>query len=483
MIKPLKSLLLLIYIILFLGLLTFLPDEISLAGNQVLKIPKITSLFENKKVEYADISDIQNKFSKDKKIKPVKNDSTKKEKNHKIYVPDTLKLKPELRIQFPKNHDDALKGFFQALRKLDSEDELIRVVHFGDSQLEGDRITAFLREKFQQQFGGCGIGIANMVDKLNSKVSIAQSASPSWVQQVVYGPKYNRNNPGFYGLLGDYYKFQVPEEPTWTKASVTYTKSPYATPYQQKVENVKVLYRNPDAPFELSIQTPSGEEVKTKIEESESFGVYEHKLRQSFENVTVSFATGSKSPEIYGVALDCNKGITFDNVPLRGSSGVEFTRVNKAHLKRQFEKLHVKFLILQFGVNIVPNPLPDYGFYETMFYNQLQYFKSIDPDLSILVVGVSVMSRNMRGTYESYPNIEKIRDAQKNAAFKAGCAFWDLYEAMGGKNSMPSWVFAKPAALANKDFTHFTAKGASLVSEMLYNALLTEYDKFNELFY
>ena len=88
----------------------------------------------------------------------------------------------------------------------------------------------------------------------------------------------------------------------------------------------------------------------------------------------------------------------------------------------------------------------------------------------------------MTGEYESYPNIEKIRNAQRNAAFRADCAFWDLYEAMGGKNSMPSWVFAKPVALANKDFTHFTAKGASIVSEMLYKALLTEYNRFNEYY-
>ncbi|NJL12693.1 MAG: hypothetical protein HC913_06670 [Microscillaceae bacterium] len=102
--------------------------------------------------------------------------------------------------------------------------------------------------------------------------------------------------------------------------------------------------------------------------------------------------------------------------------------------------------------------------------------------MSVLVVGVSDMSYNTGNGYASYPNIEKIRNAQRKAAFRAGCAFWDLYEAMGGANSMPSWVFAKPVALASRDFTHFTAPGAQLVSEMLYNAILTEYDEYNALF-
>lgn len=90
------------------------------------------------------------------------------------------------------------------------------------------------------------------------------------------------------------------------------------------------------------------------------------------------------------------------------------------------------------------------------------------------------MSRKEGEDYVSHPNIEFIRDAQRRAAFKAGCAFWDLYEAMGGKNSMPSWVFADPP-LANKDFTHFTPKGARLVSEMLYKALMIAYENHTRM--
>jgi lysophospholipase L1-like esterase len=321
----------------------------------------------------------------------------------------------------------------------------------------------------------------NIVDKLNSKISIAQNTKFNWMQAQAYGPKFSRRNPNFYGVLGDYYKIPMASDPKWTKASFAYFKSPYATRKQQQVEQIKVLYRNPEAPFELTLQMPGQAEVKQKIEKSGEFGVFYYPLNQAFENVTLGVATGSKSPEIYGVALDCKRGITFDNVPLRGSSGVDFTNINRQHLKNQFEKLNIKFVILQFGVNLVPNPQSDYSWYENMFYEQLKYLKSLSSDLSILVVGVSDMSRNMTGNYESYPNIEKIRDAQKNAAFRADCAFWDLYEAMGGKNSMPSWVFAKPIALANKDFTHFTAKGAEIVSEMLYKALMSEYHEFKQL--
>jgi hypothetical protein len=63
----------------------------------------------------------------------------------------------------------------------------------------------------------------------------------------------------------------------------------------------------------------------------------------------------------------------------------------------------------------------------------------------------------------------------KKAAFDNGCAFWDLYTAMGGQNSMSSWVSNK---LAAKDFTHFSTEGARYVSEMLYNTLMDEYQEY-----
>lgn len=487
MIKPIDILRMLLFVFAILSIGLLLPKEIALGEKYKIKIPKITETFNFSKPEYADISDITKKFEKPTKKSPPPKDSSQvaksdKKTSTKRYVPDSLRLNDALRIQYPKGKKDVLHHFFTQLKALEEgKEELIRVVHFGDSQLEGDRITAFLREKFQAVFGGCGVGIAALVDKLNSKSSIVQNTPNNWIQTYMYGPKYRKANPNYYGLLGEVYKIPVPEEPTWTKAVVNYQKSPYASAIQQKVENVKVLYRAPEAPFELSFAAPGEPEVKTKIEQGKEFGIFEHQLSSPFERIQIGVATGSTSPEIYGIMLDCNQGITFDNVPLRGSSGVDFVRADAEHFKLQFKKLNVKFAILQFGVNIVPNPQSNYGWYENMFYQQLKFLKALDPELDILVVGVSDMSYNTGNGYESYPNIEKIRDAQRNAAFKAGCAFWDLYEAMGGHNSMPSWVFAQPQALANKDFTHFTAKGAGIVSEMLYKAILSEYDEFNTL--
>jgi hypothetical protein len=44
----------------------------------------------------------------------------------------------------------------------------VRVVHYGDSQIEGDRITAIFRNNMQRRYGGGGPGMMTLVKRVNS---------------------------------------------------------------------------------------------------------------------------------------------------------------------------------------------------------------------------------------------------------------------------------------------------------------------------
>ena len=62
-------------------------------------------------------------------------------------------------------------------------------------------------------------------------------------------------------------------------------------------------------------------------------------------------------------------------------------------------------------------------------------------------------------------------EAQRRIAETNGVAFWNLFEAMGGPNSMPKWVDSNPPK-AFKDYTHFNLDGAADIAELLGEALL-----------
>ncbi len=184
-----------------------------------------------------------------------------------------------------------------------------------------------------------------------------------------------------------------------------------------------------------------------------------------------------ESPEFYGFAFDGFKGVAVDNIAMRGSGGLIFTRMDLTMLARFYNLLNTKLLILQFGGNVVPGEKDNYDFYRKSFSRQLRTLKRIAPEMTIIVIGLADMSKKDKDLYISYPNIVLIRDALKNASFENGCAYWDMFEAMGGENSMPSWVFHDPP-LAEKDFTHFNPAGAKVMAKMFYNAFIYEYNRY-----
>lgn len=511
MIKPSRPLLLLAYVAALLAVaLAVLPAQHRISRHITLKSFTIGSLFEKRQSGYADITAITAKFSgglPDSAFAPPSRADTVAKAGGDTgqnSIPDTAQtpalLEKQYRIRFPANDSTVLNRFFGALQGLSQSGQLIRVLHYGDSQIEGDRISAYLRHKLQRRFGGCGVGLVPLTDPLSNRLTLVQHADPEWQKIYAYSNGYQKRHADSYGIMGSVYKYSfltraaprdsipppadtladtVPKpaylRKDWQNASVVYGAPPKGYASDRKAEFVRILYRNRETPFQLAIEAGSDSAYRIKMDTGAQPRLFQHRLPPGgFRRLKLTFGS-RRSPELFGVALDCGKGVAVDNLSFRGSSGVDFTRMSRPLLRQQMQVLNVRLIIVQFGVNVVPYIHEDYKFYEDQFYRQLQVLRQAAPEAAVLVVGVSDMSRREGDAYVSYPNVEKIRDAQQNAAFRAGCAFWDLYQAMGGANSMPSWVEATPA-LAGRDYTHFTPRGAGLVGEMLYNALMHAYE-------
>jgi lysophospholipase L1-like esterase len=384
-------------------------------------------------------------------------------------------------IEFPRSSPHALDQFFYSLQLLSSEQPFLRIIHYGDSQLEGDRISDYLRNRFQQRFGGCGVGMVPITEINNLRGTIKQESSPNWVKYTIYGAERKQPIHKNYSTLGSYFTLfdqTLPKSQEEHTGWVRYNKVASTYSNFNEVQQIRLFYRERRETLAVSFAYNNQEPRTDTLPPVQGFGVKKYPVKEPFSTLRLQMSSKG-TPDIFGVSFDCHAGIALDNVAMRGSSGLEFTQINQSFLKEQFEKLQVKFLIVQFGVNVIPNVQDDYSFYEYSMTRQLNYLKSLVPGVDILVIGVSDMSRKKGTEFESYPNIEMVRNAQKAAAFEAGCAFWDLYKAMGGKNSMISWVNANPP-LASTDYTHFSPRGARLIAEILYNELMYEYEQYKQ---
>ena len=61
-------------------------------------------------------------------------------------------------------------------------------MHYGDSQIECDRITSLLRQRFQEEFGGMGVGLVPALQNIPT-FTLSSSIWPEDVPQEIPAEK------------------------------------------------------------------------------------------------------------------------------------------------------------------------------------------------------------------------------------------------------------------------------------------------------
>ncbi len=376
-----------------------------------------------------------------------------------------------LTIQFPENEDSLMTPFYNALGAIDTVGYPIHILHFGDSQIEGDRITEAMRSAFQQKFGGCGTGLLPIVDPIHTRFSHKISSTQSW-KKITPADKKSKKLP--LGIYCSYFQRENLQEGT----QITIKKTSNASSNVAQAQTFTIVKYPTEDSVQEGIEVLQKELVLNKIVEGPVVDIYD--LQKPISTDIVVKIKDNTHEVLQAFSFDCKQGISVDNISLRGSSITEFTKMHSSFFKNTCKNLHVKLVILQFGVNVVPYEVDDYSHYENLCLQQLLSLKKLlGNDVAILMIGVSDMSKSQNGEFITYPKLKLIRDAQKKAALRAHCAFWDLYNNMGGKNSMVAWVNAE-RPLAGPDHTHFTPTGAKLVGNMIYKAIIQNYENYKK---
>ena len=218
----------------------------------------------------------------------------------------------------------------------------------------------------------------------------------------------------------------------------------------------------------------AGRTVTLDAEPALSRAVFE--LPDSSAKASVSI---SGHADIYGILLDTDKGVRMDNMAMRGCSGLVFTAMDANQLKTFYRTENVRLILLQYGGNTVPYLSSGKAIsgYAASVRRQIRHIRGLAPEATIIFVGPSDMSTTVEGKRQTYPKLPDIVDSLRTAAMAEGAAYWDIYGAMGGRNSMVDWVGATPP-LAGSDYVHFTPRGSARVGEMFSDSFLLYYDYY-----
>lgn len=361
---------------------------------------------------------------------------------------------------------DQMKKFFNSLKDLSKTK--VRIAHYGDSLLLGDVITEYLRNRMQERFGGKGAGYLSVVSSdIAMRVSTKISFSSDWesVSIVTRNPK---NLPlGINGWVS------IPSVNSWVKY-VCGTEIKSCTAF----DVVRVFYSNADNTSQIEYKINGGKPQKVNLSPGQNvqeLTVQAGTVGNSFE---MKFL-GGKAPYFYGVSLESWDGMYVDNFPISGNSGVSLLEISDNMYKDFQSKLNYKLIILNYGANVQTATRGIYTLYENKMVSVIERYKKIFPDAAILLVSVADKTFKQGSNFVTNPEVPLLLEAQKRIAKKTNIAFWNLWEAMGGRNSMTDWVNAAPP-MALKDYSHFNQLGGERVSELLMQALMDAYDKSNK---
>ena len=373
------------------------------------------------------------------------------------------------RIYLPDDDVAFFDPFFQELEGADGLQTPVRVLHYGDSQIELDRISSELRQGLQERFGGGGTGFFPVLSNVPS-ATISKSASGGFVQYTMYGDSTTlRAGHSRYGPLA-----QVVQLTGGGTVTLRPSRSKNAKELARDFSSVSILYGRPSPDFEVKAVADTLK-PRTVTQKGESGVVLQTwHFSRPVSRVTLRMAG---SAEIYGISADGDGGVAVDNVPLRGCSGTIFTRISKPLMTESLEMTGTRLVILQFGGNYMPVARNTRVIeqYQEQISAQIQNFHQVAPQAKILFIGPSDMGKSVNGRVVTWPRLPELVDSLKATALRNDAAYWDLYRMMGGENSMAQWVKHNPP-LAGPDYIHFTPAGAQQVGETFTRSLLTYYD-------
>jgi lysophospholipase L1-like esterase len=357
----------------------------------------------------------------------------------------------------------ALAPFYDALTSLDgSERRLVRVLHYGDSHVAADLMTAALRSALQARFGDGGAGLVFAVKPWHwyARRGIESGATDGW---RVEGGEAQPLPGGRHGIAGLSFTAERAGELAWVTG-------PFAR------AEVLLLSQRGGGTVDIALD---GARLATRSLRADTGGgglvtVAATPKRPGRHTVSV-LATAPGSVRLFGVALDNECGVQYEALGINGARASRPLTWDRDLFAEALAARPPDLVVLAYGTNEVTDPDFDPTTYERTWLALLRMIREVVPRAAVLVVSPPDRAEQVGVAWRTVPDLPALVEAQRRACRASGAAFFDLYGAMGGAGSIERWRTGDEP-LARPDRVHLTTAGYHRAAAMLYGALMREYE-------
>ncbi len=385
--------------------------------------------------------------------RPVVNARTRAEANEGVFT------KVSRGADIPVENAAALIPFFEQLYR-HQKGEMpgpLRILHYGDSHAAADDWTGDMRARFQEKFGdgGSGFSFAGRPWAGYRRFDVRSGSTRGWRAGGMVG----KSSDGINGLGGVSMSTNSPREGVFLQAECQQFELFYL---QQPGGGALELYDN-GAPIER-IET-AGELAPGYYRYTPVPGPHKFELE-----------TLEKAPvRLFGWVAENSTGITYEAMGINGARATLPLGWDEATLRSNIERRNPGLIVIAYGTNEAGQKDVTFESHRETMLQLIARFRQASPTATILVVGPPDRYIHTRKGWMPLENLDRVVEAQRQAALASGAAFWDTRAKMGGKGSMREWVYA---GMAQSDYVHFTAPGYRMLGDAIFRDVISQYDIF-----
>lgn len=374
---------------------------------------------------------------------------------------------PHQKIEDPTG---AMGTLYRALRKLESGGgarNVVRVLHYGDSILTTDELSGRVRQILQTRFGDGGHGFILLGKpwRWYKHLNVEHGARGKWRSRVLTSDPVS---DGLYGLGGVAFEAQRGSHgKTWVG---TVDEGSRVSGF-----DISYLEQPHGGSFDLSLDGEKIETISTDAVEKRTV----HKtvdVRGGRGKIGVEFNNDGVL-RLFGAVMESGeRGVVYDSLAINGARASVLGRYDEEHWAGELQRRDPSLVVLMFGANEGANRFLVLREYRVHLAKLIRTMRAALPDTSFLVVGpLDQAKKNAGGTFDSWKMPRKLSKAQREVSLAEGCAFFDTWNAMGGKGSMGKWY---RKGLGGGDLIHPTEHGARKIGNWLAESLLYGYQTF-----
>jgi lysophospholipase L1-like esterase len=321
----------------------------------------------------------------------------------------------------------------------DSHNQVIRIVHIGDSHIQADWLTERVRELLQNEFGNAGRGLI-------VPCRVAGTNEPNNFSTMPIG------------IGGITLRTTVPN------ASMTITPKNWGAPTNSFL--TAEVFCDKNEAFDWEIRDANNQIIaNVAADDAGQAAQYSTFLLPSLPTNSFTLqakpnATG-KQATVYGINLLNNQsGVLYHAI---GVNGAKYDQYNKAALfAKQLFYLQPDLIIIGLGTNEAQTAVD-----KAVFKAEIQTLvTTLRTETGAAILLYTPADSHLRGVPN--PNLPTVHDAIVEVAAEQNLALWDLYELTGGYHSAMQW---RVNGLMAKDGVHYNKAGYYVQGELLYQAL------------